>query len=230
MRFLALDSSTEWCSAALSCDGEVAALERCADHRHGELLLPMVEHLLAQAGLGMQALDGIAFGSGPGAFTGLRIACGLAQGLAFARDLPVLGISSLEALAEVAGAERVVACLDARMHEVYCAAYLRREVGCDAGWEVLREPVCLPPSELEALPEGDWIGAGGGFKVYREILTARLGGALKQLLPDLRPNAYAIARLAAARFARGEAVDAAGAQPLYLRDKVALTRAERAAQ
>jgi tRNA threonylcarbamoyladenosine biosynthesis protein TsaB len=226
MRFLALDSSTEWCSAALSCDGEVAALERRADHRHGELLLPMVEHLLAQAGLGTQALDGVAFAAGPGAFTGLRIACGLAQGLAFARDLPVLGISSLEALAEVAGAERVVACLDARMHEVYCAAYLRR----DDGWEVMREPACLPPSELEALPEGDWIGAGGGFKVYREILTARLGGALKHLLPDLRPNAYAIARLAAARFARGEAVDAAGALPLYLRDKVALTRAERAAR
>jgi len=226
MRFVALDSSTEWCSAALSRDGEIAALERRADHRHGELLLPMVERLLAQAGLGTQDLDGVAFGSGPGSFTGLRIACGLAQGLAFAHDLPVLGISSLEALAEGAGAQRVVACLDARMHEVYCAAYLRR----DDGWEVLRAPACLPPAELEALPEGDWVGAGGGFAVYRDVLAARLGSTLKQLLPDLRPNAYAVARLAAARFARGEGVDAASALPLYLRDKVALTRAERAAR
>ena len=226
MRFVALDSSTEWCSAALSCDGEIAALERRADHRHGELLLPMVERLLAKAGLGTQDLDAVAFAAGPGSFTGLRIACGLAQGLAFARDLPVLGVCSLEALAEVAGGERVVACLDARMHEVYCAAYARR----DDGWRVLREPACLPPAELEALPEGDWIGAGSGFAVHRGVLAASLGGALKQLLPDLRPNAYAVARLAAARFARGEAVDAAGAQPLYLRDKVALTRAERAAR
>jgi len=226
MRFVALDSSTEWCSAALYCDGEIAALERRADHRHGELLLPMVERLLAQAGLGTQDLDGIAFGAGPGAFTGLRIACGLAQGLAFTRNLPVVGVSSLEALAEAAGAERVVACLDARMHEVYCAAYLRR----DEGWAVRHAPTCLPPAALDALPEGDWVGAGSGFAVYREALTARLGGALKQLLPGLRPNAYAVARLAAARFARGEAVDPAAALPLYLRDKVALTRAERAAR
>jgi tRNA threonylcarbamoyladenosine biosynthesis protein TsaB len=226
MRFVALDSSTEWCSAALSCNGEIAALERRADHRHGELLLPMVERLLAQAGLSTQDVDGVAFGAGPGSFTGLRIACGLAQGLAFSRDLPVVGVSSLEALAEVAGAERVVACLDARMHEVYCAAYMRR----DDGWEALHEPACLPPSELEALPEGEWVGAGSGFAVHREALAARLGGRLMQLLPSLRPNAYAIARLAAARFARGEGVDAARALPLYLRDKVALTRAERAAR
>jgi tRNA threonylcarbamoyladenosine biosynthesis protein TsaB len=230
MRFVALDSSTEWCSAALYCDGEIAALERRADHRHGELLLPMVERLLARAGLGTQDLDGVAFGAGPGSFTGLRIACGLAQGLAFTRDLPVVAIPSLEALAESAGAPRVLACLDARMHEVYCAAYRRRGAGCDAGWETLREAACLPPQAVEALPEGDWVGAGSGFTAYREALEARLGGALKQQLPDLRPNAYAVARLAAARFARGEGVDAAQALPQYLRDKVARTRAERIAR
>lgn len=226
MRFVALDSSTEWCSAALFCDGEIAALERPAEHRHGELLLPMVERLLARAGLDTSALDGVAFGAGPGSFTGLRIACGLAQGLAFARSLPVVAVSSLEALAESAGADRVLACLDARMHEVYCAAYARG----DAGWETVREAACLPPAEVDTLPEGDWVGAGSGFAVHRAALTARLGAALKQLLPDLRPNAYAIARLAAARFARGEGVDAAQALPQYLRDKVALTRAERATQ
>jgi tRNA threonylcarbamoyladenosine biosynthesis protein TsaB len=230
MRFVALDSSTEWCSAALYRDGEIAALERRADHRHGELLLPMVERLLAHAGLGTPDLDGIAFGAGPGSFTGLRIACGLAQGLAFAHNLPVVAVSSLEALAESAGAAHVFACLDARMHEVYCAAYRRRGFGCDAGWETLREAACLAPQEVEALPEGDWVGAGSGFAAYREVLEARLGELLKQLLPNLRPNAYAVAQLAAARFARGEGVDAARALPQYLRDKVALTRAERIAR
>jgi len=226
MRFIALDSSSEWCSAALCCDGEIAALETRADHAHGELLLPMVERLLAQAGLDLQALDGVAFGAGPGAFTGLRIACGLAQGLAFARDLPVLGVSSLEALAEAAGAARVLSCLDARMHEVYCAAYARR----DDGWDVVLEPTCLPPARLSAPPGDGWVGAGSGFAVYGAALAARLGTALTQMLPGLRPGAYAVARLAAPRFARGEGVDAAQALPHYLRDKVALTRAERQAQ
>jgi tRNA threonylcarbamoyladenosine biosynthesis protein TsaB len=224
MRFIALDSSTEWCSAALWQDGEIAAIERRADHRHGELLLPMVERLLAQAGLGTQALDGVAFGAGPGAFTGLRIACGLAQGLAFSRDLPVVGISSLEALAECAAAPRVIACLDARMREVYLAAFERRA----EGWTVMREAACLPPDAVAALPGGgDWVGAGNGFAAHGEQLALRLGAALVAAWPALRPGAYAIARLAAPRFARGEGVDAALAVPHYLRDKVALTRAER---
>jgi len=226
MRFIALDSSSEWCSAALCCDGEIAALETRADHAHGELLLPMVERLLAQAGLGLSALDGVAFGAGPGAFTGLRIACGLAQGLAFTRDLPVVGVSSLEALAEAAGADRVIACLDARMQEVYCAAYARR----GEGWATLLEPACVAPAALQVPPGEGWVGAGSGFAVHRDALATRLGPVLTQVLPGLRPGAYAVAQLAAARFARGEGVDAAQALPHYLRDKVALTRAERRAQ
>jgi len=227
MRFIALDSSTEWCSAALWQDGEIAAIERRAEHRHGELLLPMVERLLAQAGVGMQALDGVAFGAGPGAFTGLRIACGLAQGLAFSRDLPVVGVSSLEALAECAAAPRVIACLDARMHEVYLGAFERRA----GGWTALREAACLAPGAVPALPEGgDWVGAGNGFAAHGAQLKLCLGAALIEQWPALRPGAYAMARLAAPRFARGEGVDAAGALPHYLRDKVALTRAERLGQ
>lgn len=226
MRLLALDSSTEWCSAALWRDGEVAAIEARADHAHGELLLPMVERLLAQTGLGTQDLDGVAYGAGPGAFTGLRIACSLAQGLAFARDLPVIGISSLEALAESAGAPRVAACLDARMREVYLATFVRG----DGGWEALSEAACLAPGAVSALPQGDWVGAGSGFAAYGELLAKRLGKGLLQVLPQLRPGAYSIARLAAPRFARGEALDAACALPHYLRDKVALTRSERRAR
>lgn len=226
MRFIALDSSTEWCSAALWRDGEIAAIECRADHRHGELLLPMIERLLAQGELDAHDLDGVAFAAGPGSFTGLRIACGIAQGLAFAHDLPVIGISSLEALAESAGrggAMRVIACLDARMHEVYCAAFERRG---DA-WCTVGDAECVAPRDIGNPPGAGWMGAGDGFAVHGDALRARLGSALAQVAPALRPAAAAVARLAAARFRRGEGVDAALAQPHYVREKVALTRAER---
>jgi len=121
MRFAAIETSTEWCSVALWSDGEIAALERRAGHRHSELALPMLERLLKGS-----SIEAVAFGAGPGAFTGLRIACALAQGLAFARGLPVIGISTLEALAQESGAARVVACIDARMSEVYYAALEKR--------------------------------------------------------------------------------------------------------
>ena len=119
MRIAAFETSTEWCSVALWRDGELCAVEERAANRHGELALPMLQRLLGDARLGAADLEAVAFGAGPGSFTGLRIACGLAQGLAFARGLPVLAISSLEALAEECGAPRVVACVDARMGEVY---------------------------------------------------------------------------------------------------------------
>src|SRR5712671_4015986 len=158
MRFAAIETSTEWCSVALWADGEIAALERRAGMRHSELALPMLERLLAAAGIGAGQLDAVAFGAGPGAFTGLRIACGLAQGLAFARGLPVIGISTLEALAEESGATRVVACLDARMREVYYSA-LERNGG---GWRERIPAQCVPPGEVQR-PGDDWIGCGNGF-------------------------------------------------------------------
>jgi len=125
------ETSTEWCSVALWAGGEIAALERRAGARHSELALPMLERLLAAAGSAPGQLDAVAFGAGPGSFTGLRIACGLARrGSLFARGLPVIGISTLEALAEESGAARVVACLDARMREVYlCGARETRRAG-----------------------------------------------------------------------------------------------------
>ena len=118
MKFAAFETSTDWCCVALWIDGEILSLEESAGNRHGELVLPMLDRLVAAAGFPLAGLDAVAFGAGPGSFTGLRIACGVAQGLAFARGLPVVGISSLEALAEESGAPRVVACLDARMREV----------------------------------------------------------------------------------------------------------------
>ena len=133
MNILALETSTEICSAALWLDGKVDAREVVAGQRNSELLLPMVDALLAANQLAMRDLDGVAFGSGPGAFTGVRIACGVAQGIAFGIDVPVAAIGTLMALAEAAGAPRAVCCLDARMGEVYHAAYQRRG---DAWFEV----------------------------------------------------------------------------------------------
>src|SRR5262245_30835275 len=117
MNFIAFETSTEWCSAALWLEGEIAALEQRAGQGHSALLLPMMEALLKQKNIKVAELDAVAFAHGPGAFTGLRVACGAAQGIALARGLPVLGVSTLEAIAEESGAARVVACLDARMRE-----------------------------------------------------------------------------------------------------------------
>src|SRR5438045_4172377 len=122
MKFAAFETSTEWCSVALWLDGEVEGIEERVGHGHSDRLLPMLEQLAAAAGVALRSLGAVAFGAGPGSFTGLRIACGAAQGIAYARGIPAIGISTLEALAEESGASRVVACLDARMHEVYYSA------------------------------------------------------------------------------------------------------------
>lgn len=212
MRFAAIETSTDWCSVAVWNDGEIAALERQAGNRHSELALPMLQKLL-----GNKALNAVAFGAGPGAFTGLRIACGLAQGLAFGRGLPLLGISTLEALAQESGAARVVACIDARMREVYYAALEKR-----AGrWHEVVSAQCVPPQSAPKPPGDGWIGVGSGFEAYQE-----LANKVSQVKAGVHPTALAVAQLAAPRFAAGEGIDAAHAAPVYLRDKVALTQEE----
>jgi len=226
MRFAAIDTAADTCSVALWQDGEIAALEQPAVNRHGELLLPLFTRLMDQAGVSSSALDAIVFGAGPGSFTGVRIACAVAQGLAFAHDLPVLGVSTLEAIAENAGVDRVIACQDARMHEVYLAAYARH----GAHWEVCVAPECVAPAEASVPAGGDWTGCGSGFDIAGEALRARLGAALVHVAPMVGSCAAAVARLAAPRLARGEGGDAALAAPEYVRDKVALTRAERPAR
>jgi len=213
MRFAALETSTEWCSVAVWRDGEIAGLERRAGNRHSEIALPMLQSLL-----GKTRLDAVAFGAGPGAFTGLRIACGLAQGLAFAHGLPMIGISTFEALAQEAGAARVVACIDARMREVYYAALEKR-----AGrWHEVIAAQCIAPPSAPRPPGDGWVGCGSGFDVYGEVLRDKVS-AVKL---EVHPTAIAIAQLAAPRLAAGEGVDAALATPAYLRDKVAFTKEE----
>ena len=213
MRFAAIETSTEWCSVAVWDDGEIAAIERRAGNRHSELALPMLETLL-----GKNKLDAVAFGAGPGAFTGLRIACGLAQGLAFGRSLPLIGISTLEAMAQESGAERAVACIDARMHEVYYAALEKR-----AGrWHEVVAAQCVAPRSAPPPPGDGWVGVGNGFDVYRQELR----GKVSIVRSTVHPTALSVAILAAPRLAAGQGVEAAQAAPVYLRDKVALTQAE----
>ena len=219
MRLAAFETSTEWCSVALWIDGEICAIEERAGNRHGELVLPMLERLAASAGSAIPALDAVAFGAGPGSFTGLRIACGVAQGIAFARGLPVVGISTLEAIAEESGAARVVACLDARMHEVYYAA-LEKAAG---RWREVIAAQCVAPAQAPLPPGTGWTGCGNGFAAYGDVFRGRFS----TMQAEIHPSAVAIARLAAPRLAAGEGVDAALAAPVYLRDKVALTSEER---
>lgn len=222
MYLLALETSTEFCSCALSVAGEVRELCVQAGHTHSERLLPMVAQLMAEAGIGYAQLDVIAFGAGPGSFTGLRIACGAAQGLAFAHDLPVVPVSTLEALAADSDAERVLACLDARMGELYLAAYER----AGTGWREASAPALRRADALPLL-DGQWTGLGSGFAAHGAVLNARY--ALATALPERFPRARAVAALALAKAARGETVPAEAAAPFYLRDKVALDKTEQAA-
>jgi tRNA threonylcarbamoyladenosine biosynthesis protein TsaB len=225
VKLLAIESSSDRLSVALFVDGEVSEREGEPGAIHSGRVLPLVGGLLAAGHVTLVELDGIAFGAGPGAFTGLRLACGVAQGLAFGANLPVIGVGSLEALAFGAGAERVYACVDARMNEIYCAAYRIGEGRPD----VVLAPSVVAPAAAP-LPEGlDWLGCGSGFAAYAEILRARLGRTIARADGAARPRASAVARLAARRLARGEGADAAAAVPLYVRDRVALTVAERLA-
>jgi len=224
LNLLAIETSTELCSAALLRGDELFVEEVLAPNQHAERLAPMVRRLFARAGLAAADMDAFAFGQGPGSFTGLRIACGLAQGLALGAGRPVVGVSSLLALAEQANASRVVAALDARMGETYLAAYSR--IGGD--WQAAIEPGLFAQGALPALPGHDWVATGSGFDAFdwlRGAYSAQVGNRIEGDLP----RAGAVARVAARKLARGESVPAEQAAPLYLRDKVALTTRERQA-
>jgi tRNA threonylcarbamoyladenosine biosynthesis protein TsaB len=223
LKILALETSTELCSAAVWLGGKVDAREVVAGQRNSELLLPMVDALLDSHRLAARDLDGIAFGAGPGAFTGVRIACGVAQGIAFGIDVPVAAIGTLMAVAQAAAAPRVVCCLDARMGEVYHAAYERR--GDD--WHEVHAPGLYKPAAVPALSGNHWCACGSGFAVFRDELNARYGANIERLIDGIVPHAREIAVLAARQFALGTVVDASEALPLYVRDKVAMKVGER---
>lgn len=222
MWILALETSTDRGSCALWHDGACRESVCPAGRPHSETLLPLVGELLAEAGIGVGQLSGIAFGAGPGAFTGLRVACGAAQGLAVAADLPLLPVGSLETLAEASAGERVLALLDARMGEVYSGLYQR----CGQDWQLAGEIRVQPPAAIELPGEPGWLAVGNAIAAYPE-LAARLHGASLACRPEILPGAAVVAALAAPRLAAGAGIDAALAAPIYVRDKVAKTIAER---
>lgn len=224
MNILALETSTEYLSVAVLAGQDLVGRECLAGQKHSELILPLVAGLLAEACTEKQALHAIAFGAGPGSFTGLRIACGVAQGLAYGLGIPVIPVSDLEAVAEGAARHKVVVALDARMGEIYFAAFERRA----EGWTMLVDPVLCRPEAAPRLPGEGWYGAGSGFIAQEQALVCRYAGQLVEWRADIRPDARAIARLAAIRFRHGLTVAAADAVPIYLRNKVALTAQEQA--
>lgn len=226
MNLLAVETSTELCSVALLRGPELFVEEELAGNRHSELLVPMLRRILARARLAPAQMDAFGFGQGPGSFTGIRIACGIVQGLAFAAERPVVPVPSLLALAEQTNDARVVAALDARMGEAYLAAYARNGADWD---EVIAPRLVDPAGGVPPLPGRQWAATGSGFdrhewlrEGYRRPVEMRYEGEL--------PRAGAVARIAARRFLRGGAVAAEHAAPLYLRDKVALTTEERQAK
>jgi len=226
MRILALDTSTEWCSVAVGDGAFWHERDQHAGQAHSERVLPMVHAALAEAGWTLADLDGLAFGAGPGSFTGIRIGCGVAQGLSLGADLPVVPIPTLAAIAQevfrTRGWERVLACLDARMREVYTAAYVRG----GGQWREAAPPAVVAPADVlrgRAIGDGDWYGAGNGFAAY-PALKAQLG--LPLVADDARPTAQSIGELALPRLAAGKGVAAVDALPLYVRHRVALTAAE----
>jgi tRNA threonylcarbamoyladenosine biosynthesis protein TsaB len=226
VQILALDTSTAWLSVALY-DGQSALVAReRAGTAASERLLPLTAQVLAEAGTALAQLLGIAYGAGPGSFTGVRIACGVVQGLAFGADLPVFGVSSLGAVAQTAwrtrGWSRVLACLDARMREVYVASYARN----DNGWARLGDVQVAKPDDVVPADRSAWFGAGDGFDAYPE-LAARL--CMHDVDTSVIPDAQSVAEWAWPHLSSGEGMPAADAQPLYVRHRVALTTAERSA-
>ncbi|OMH30232.1 tRNA (adenosine(37)-N6)-threonylcarbamoyltransferase complex dimerization subunit type 1 TsaB [Motiliproteus sp. MSK22-1] len=224
-KILTLDTSSEACSAALYIDGQVQECFEVVPRQHTQKLLPMVNSLLAEAGLELSQLDGIGFGAGPGSFTGLRITTGVAQGLAFGADLPLLPISTLAALAqevrEEQNASHIFAALDARMGELYWGVYLAKENRVVA---LAPEQVCPPDKVMvpdqELLHSAPWIGVGPGWN-YRDQMPLSLKQVVTQFDVDRQPRAAAMATLAAMDFEAGKGLAVEAAMPVYLRDNVA---------
>ena len=223
MKLLAVETSGDWCSVALWRDGEVIERVLRAGQRQSGHVIDLAHELLTSLGETVRGMDGFAFGAGPGAFTGLRIACGVVQGFALGAGKPVVGICTLLALAEASGASRAVCCLDARMNEIYHAAYERR----DGAWAVVHEPSVCAAAKAPTLINDGWRGMGNGFAVHGDALKAGYGARLSGMDAEAFPRASDIANLAAPVLMRGEGVPAEQAVPLYVRDRVALTTRER---
>lgn len=222
---LAIETSSERASIALSYGGQAIMRAASGVQTHSQNVLPLAQQLLAEAGMSLAQCDAIAFGAGPGSFTGVRTACGVAQGLAFGADLPVIPVVTLQAMAQacrdVCGTSDVLVLLDARMDEVYWAQYRYLD-----GWQVIIEPALSAPADVA--PLGAAIACGNGLTAYASAFAAL--PFAQGVCNGIMPHAVQIAQLAQTELTAGRMLNARDAQPIYLRNKVALTTAERLAK
>ena len=222
MKILALETSTEACSVAIWMDG--AVVERIeSGNQHSGRILAMVDGLLQESGLSLTQFEAIAFGRGPGSFTGLRIGAGVAQGLAFGADIPVTPISSLAALAQGVNASKVLAAFDAHMNQIYLGAYMKNSQGIAVltGLESV-----VAPSDA-SLPQGNnWVGAGNGWDKYYGVLLEHLRGHVVNWQKQVNPLARYVGHLGAVACQAGKALPAEQALPVYVRDDVAVKQAK----
>jgi len=227
MNIIALDTCTESCSAALLYQGELFEYVEMTQRGHSELILGMLDNVLAQAGISISAIDALAFGRGPGSFTGVRVGVGVAQGIAFARDIPVIPVSSLAAVAQGAADQldinHLAVAMDARMGEIYCASY-QREKGLVT--LVDHERVCPPQDFLAESSSSVWAGIGTGWREYDGILRESFKNQLTQVSTEHYPRATSIIKLAKFEAEAGRLLSAEQAMPVYLRNNVAKKKGE----
>ena len=229
MKILAIDTATEACSAALYIDGVITDQYQLAPREHTKLILTMIESLLDAAALKVSDLDALAFGRGPGSFTGVRIATGVIQGLAFASDLPVVPVSTLASLAQLAyenhKCEHVLAGIDARMGEVYWGCYQLDENNLMklTGEEKVSSAQNV---NLVSQQSSEWYGVGSAWGTYENELKETLSQPVTQVFADYFPHSATIVKLAANAFKQGEALAASKALPVYLRNDVAKKKAD----
>ncbi|HHF4094630.1 TPA: tRNA (adenosine(37)-N6)-threonylcarbamoyltransferase complex dimerization subunit type 1 TsaB [Haemophilus influenzae] len=224
LTLLALDTSTEACSVALFHRGEKTHINELAQRTHTKRILPMIDEILANSGLGLNQVDALAFGRGPGSFTGVRVGAGIAQGLAFGADLPVIPISNLTAMAqgafELHQAENVVSAIDARMNEVYFSQLVREKVRSDVEeffqWrEIITEQVCSPEQAIKQLRDDNAFRVGTGWAAYSQFTEKDLTSSDIAL-----PNALYMLELARVEYLQKRTISALEIEPIYLRNEV----------
>ena len=220
-KIIAIDASSEACSAALLMDNEIYERSEVVPRKHTELILPMVDEVLAEGGVSLNQVDAIAFNRGPGSFTGVRVSTSVTQGLAFALDLPVIPVSGLTTVAQGAWRnskqKNLLVILDARMNEVYWACYQHQQ----GAMKLLGEEHVSPVSAINKPTEGEWIAVGNGVSVYNKDIQALVADSDISLSADtVNPQARDVAELAKIEFVAGNMVSAMDAQPVYIRDKV----------
>jgi len=226
MNILALDTCTESCSAALLYESELFEQHEMTQRGHSDLILGMMDALFKQAGTTISTVDAVAFGRGPGSFTGVRVGVGVAQGIAFARDIPVIPVSTLLAVAQDAAdkldVDYIAVAMDARMGEIYCASFQ-----CKNGIvELLDSERVCPPEQFKPNSEQQWLGVGTGWREYDAILRDNFAGSLANVSVEHYPNASIITKLALIEANAGRILPAEQALPVYLRDNVAKKKAD----